>query len=114
MPKIGFSKDIVGEEAEKLKQTCPMGVFDIEDVPKVGKRAVVADARKCTTCRECLESFPGEERGLLLGKHKTHYLFTIESTGSIPAPELFQRAVTQLRDKCTKATAVLEKPSKSG
>ena len=38
-----------------------MHVFDVEEVPKIGKRAVVRNARDCTTCRECLESFPGPE-----------------------------------------------------
>lgn len=38
-----------------------MHVFDVEEVPKIGKRAVVRNARDCTTCRECLESFPGQE-----------------------------------------------------
>ena len=42
---------------------CPMHVFDVEEVPKIGKRAVVRNARDCTTCRECLESFPGQENG---------------------------------------------------
>lgn len=38
---------------------CPMGVFDVEDVPQ-GKRAVVVNERNCTTCRECLETFNGQ------------------------------------------------------
>jgi len=107
MPDIELTKPIVGEEAEKLKSACPMGVFDIEDMS--GKRtAVVANPRKCTTCRECLESFPGKEKGLLLAKAKNHYLFSIESTGSIPAPDLFQRALKKLREKCETAKEVLE------
>merc|ERR1711865_183662 len=36
MPDIELTKPIVGEEAEKLKSACPMGVFDIEDMS--GKR----------------------------------------------------------------------------
>ena len=82
-----------------------MHVFDVEEVPKIGKRAVVRNARDCTTCRECLESFPGqenfdkkrdekeikrlrnawEEKGLVLGKAKDHFIFSIESVGQIPA-----------------------------
>ena len=30
-PAISFPKPIVGEDAERMVQTCPMGVFDIED-----------------------------------------------------------------------------------
>ena len=31
-PSIRFPKPLVGEDAERMKQTCPMGVFDIEDL----------------------------------------------------------------------------------
>jgi len=106
-PDIQLTKPILGADAEKLKATCPMGVFDIEDVPGEGKRAVVADERRCTTCRECIESFDGEEKGVLLAKAKSHYLFTIESTGSIPAPLLFQKALMKLKDKCETARGVM-------
>lgn len=108
LPQITFNKDILGANAEKLKQTCPMNVFDIEELPKGGKRAIVANPRNCTTCRECIESFNGEEMGLVLGKAKQHYLFSIESTGSIPAPLLFEKALRKLQDKCDAALRVLE------
>jgi DNA-directed RNA polymerase I and III subunit RPAC1 len=53
-PDIKFKKDILGDDAKELKKLCPVGVFDIEDIAGGKKRAVVADARKCTTCRECI------------------------------------------------------------
>merc|ERR1712217_431070 len=108
LPEITLKKPIVGEDAQKLKAVCPMGVFDIEDAPKVGKRATVAHPRKCTTCRECIEQFPAEEKGLELGKAKDHYIFTIESTGAVPAPRLFEMSLAKMKDKCTTAKAILE------
>eukprot|EP00913_Durusdinium_trenchii_P014234 g13357.t1 len=96
-PVIRFEKDIVGKDAEDLKRCCPMEVFDVEDVPQLGKRAVVRNARNCTTCRECLETFPGQEKGLFLGKAKNHFIFSIESVGQIPAPELFERALIKFK-----------------
>lgn len=108
LPDISLTKPIVGDDAELLKKTCPGGVFDIEEVPGVGKRVVVGDVRKCTTCRECIETFPGEEKGIVLAKKKNHFLFTIESTGSIPAPLLFQKALVKLKEKCATARSVLE------
>ncbi|CAE8625545.1 unnamed protein product, partial [Polarella glacialis] len=107
LPDIRFQKDIVGDDAKALKKCCPMGVFDIEDVAGVGERAVVAHPRKCTTCRECLESFPAEEKGLQLGKRKNYYLFSIESVGQIPATDLFERALQKLKDKILTAKTVL-------
>ncbi|CAK9047106.1 unnamed protein product [Durusdinium trenchii] len=102
-PVIRFEKDIVGKDAEDLKRCCPMEVFDVEDVPQLGKRAVVRNARNCTTCRECLETFPGQEKGLFLGKAKNHFIFSIESVGQIPAPELFERALIKFKERCQTA-----------
>jgi len=31
-PQITFPKKVVGEDAERICKTCPMGVFDIEDL----------------------------------------------------------------------------------
>lgn len=108
LPEIRFTKPIEGDDAMLLKEACPMGVFDIEDLPGGSCRAKVVNARACTTCRECLESFPGEEKGLVLGKVKNHYIFTIESTGQIAAPELFGKAVFKLKQKCETAIEVLK------
>lgn len=107
MPDIRLTQPIVGREAMKLKKVCPMGVFDVEPDIEDMCKAVVKYPRKCTTCRECLESFPGKERGLELGKLKNHFLFSIESTGAIPAPALFLRALAKLKDKCAMAHGVL-------
>ena len=69
VPDITLKQEITGTDARELKAMCPMGVFDIEDIANKSKllseisvlesgkdnvRAVVADARKCTTCRECI------------------------------------------------------------
>lgn len=108
LPQIELSKPITGDDAERLKKTCPVGVFDIEDIGGV-RTATVAHPRKCTTCRECIETFEGEDKGLKLAKVKNHYLFSIESVGSVPAPKLFERAVAKLQEKCENAEAVLRK-----
>jgi len=108
LPHIVLTQDIVGNEALQLQKTCTAGVFDIEDTAGGSKRAVVANPRACTTCRECIESFPGEKKGLMLGKEKQHFLFSIESTGSIPAPQLFEKALRRFQDKVDVAMKVLE------
>eukprot|EP00971_Amphidinium_carterae_P141127 2796612-Amphidinium_carterae.1 len=108
LPHIQLKKPIKDAVAEQLKRTCPVGVFDIEDLAGGGKQAVVANPRRCTTCRECLESFDADAHGLVLGKIKDHYLFTVESTGCLPAADLLVRAVEKLSDKCQVAKTVLE------
>jgi DNA-directed RNA polymerase I and III subunit RPAC1 len=68
MPDITFKTKIDGADAKKLKKTCPLGVFDIEDGV-----ATVANARKCTMCRECIRD-PKFTDTINLGKLKDHYI----------------------------------------
>ena len=42
-PDIRLSSPIEGTDATELKQLCPMGVFDIEDLGKGKTRAIVGD-----------------------------------------------------------------------
>jgi len=75
LPDIKFNSPITGNDAKEFKKLCPMGVFDIEDT-----QAVVADPRKCTTCRECIrhEKFADKVN---LGKLKDVFEFHVESVG---------------------------------
>lgn len=114
LPRIELTKDILNEDAKRLKTTCPKGVFDIEDLGGGQVKATVVNARNCTTCRECIESFPGEDQGILLGKEKQHFLFSIESTGCVPAPQLFRMALQKFQEKCEMAMRVLESRGQSG
>ncbi|PRP86819.1 hypothetical protein PROFUN_05036 [Planoprotostelium fungivorum] len=91
MPDIIIKKDITGKDAEKLKQTCPMSVFDIEDVGSK-KKANVADPRRCTMCRECIRH-PEFEDKIELNRVKDHFIFSVEATGMIPAREIFAEAI---------------------
>lgn len=61
---------LVNEEAAELKEICPMGVFDIEDTNGV-KQCVAAYPRQCTTCRACIERFPGQVE---IRKIKDHFI----------------------------------------
>lgn len=108
LPQIHFTQDIMDDDALLLKKTCPMGVFDIEDIPGGRKRSTVVAPRRCTTCRECLDTFPGEAKGLVLAKAKNIYLFSIESVGCVSAKVLFERALERLKDKCETAKTVLK------
>ncbi len=69
--------------------TCPMGVFDIEDFGKGNikiivfnrlgkKKATVANASACTMCRECIrdEDFT---KAIELGKTRDHYICNIKN-----------------------------------
>jgi DNA-directed RNA polymerases I and III subunit RPAC1 len=89
---------VVGEDARELKELCPMDVFDVEDLGGV-PTAVAARPRNCTMCRECVRGDKWKEK-VDLGRIKNHYLFSVESTTVIPAPEIVRRGLDVLVGKC--------------
>jgi DNA-directed RNA polymerase I and III subunit RPAC1 len=103
LPDIRFSEPIEGTDAKELKALCPMGVFDIEDMGK----ATVADATKCTTCRECVrhEKFANK---IDLGKLKDSFEFHVESVGIYSPEALVFEALTILKAKAVHWLEVLE------
>jgi len=108
LPEISFKTDITGADADELVNICPMKVFDIEDLGKGAKRAVVARPRNCTMCRECIRPAKFTEK-IKLGRVKNHFIFSIESTGILPPRVLFQEAVKELIEKCNTVEAHLQK-----
>lgn len=93
MPLISIPKPVVGEAAKILVNICPKNVFDIEDGAAVVKRP-----RDCVACRRCIEEIPKDT--VELAKVKDHFIFTVESTGCMPAAEIFARALGILKVKC--------------
>ena len=69
VPNIKLKNDITGDEAVKIKEKCPSGVFDIEDMGE-SKKLFVKDARKCNSCRECLRE--GSDK-IVIEKAKNHF-----------------------------------------
>mmetsp|Transcript_16775 Transcript_16775/g.30986 ORF Transcript_16775/g.30986 Transcript_16775/m.30986 type:complete len:358 (-) Transcript_16775:97-1170(-) len=110
LPELRLARPIA-KEAREHTQASSMSIFDVEETDDT-KRAVATKPRACSTSRESLENFPGDEGSLQLVKAKNHYIFTIESVGCVPAPLLFERALQKLRDKCETAKNVLAVRSK--
>ncbi|EZG45041.1 DNA-directed RNA polymerase family I and III subunit [Gregarina niphandrodes] len=101
-PKIIFPQGVLrGPEAEDLVNLCPMNVFDIEN-----GEAIVAKPTQCTTCRACIERFPTQVE---VRKIKDHFIFQVEATGSIPAPDVFKRSLSVLIQKLQKIKNNIEK-----
>ncbi|XP_061353173.1 uncharacterized protein LOC133297953 isoform X2 [Gastrolobium bilobum] len=107
LPEVVLLKDVEDELAEELKNKCPVGVFDIEDIGKGKRRATVARPRACTLCRECIRGGKEWEDRVSLRRVKDHFIFTIESTGALPPEVLFTEAVKILEDKCERVIAEL-------
>jgi DNA-directed RNA polymerase I and III subunit RPAC1 len=93
MPQVTILEEQKGEAAHKLVDLCPKKVFDIED-----NLAVVKRPRDCSACRRCIEEIP---QGIVeLAKVKDHFIFSVESSGCMPAAEIFARALGILVSKC--------------
>ncbi|XP_022879176.1 DNA-directed RNA polymerases I and III subunit RPAC1-like isoform X6 [Olea europaea var. sylvestris] len=107
LPEVVLLQEVEGEKAEELVKKCPVKVFDIEDIGKVGrKRATVARPRSCTLCRECIRG-DDWDKYVTLRRVKDHFIFTIESTGALPPEVLFTEAVKILEGKCERVITEL-------
>ena len=102
LPKIDFEEPVEGDLAEELKQICPMNVFDIEELGSKGvTRAVAARPRDCTMCRECIRKEGWADR-VQLKRVADHFIFKVESVGSILPEKIVKNAIGILRDKAYK------------
>ncbi|XP_010430071.1 PREDICTED: DNA-directed RNA polymerases I and III subunit RPAC1-like [Camelina sativa] len=97
-PKVCLLGEVEDELAERLVKICP-NVFDIEDMGKGKKRAIVAQPRKCTMGKGFIRDDDLIEL-VDLGSVENHFIFNIESTGSLPPDVLFTEAVKILEAKC--------------
>ncbi|MED6192672.1 hypothetical protein PIB30_012273 [Stylosanthes scabra] len=107
LPEVVLLENIEDELADELKEKCPVGVFDIEDIGKGKRRATVARPRDCTLCRECIRGGKDWEDRISLRRVKDHFIFTIESTGALPPELLFTEAVKILEEKCERVITEL-------
>jgi len=97
LPEITIVSPFLEEEAEKLVETCPMKVFDIEDLDGM-KNAVVANPRNCSMCRECIRDDEWKKK-IKLTRVKNHFIFSIESVGILPPHIIFQEAIKVFKKK---------------
>ena len=107
MPAIKLLEPIKGPLARKLQNCFTEGVIGIEEVD--GEEvAYVADARSDEQTREVLRH--KELRDLVeLTRVPNHYIFTVESTGVLPAKEIFAESVKILMGKCDYFIGEIEK-----
>ncbi|KAH9550266.1 hypothetical protein CY35_10G063300 [Sphagnum magellanicum] len=99
LPEVVLLEDIEGDLADELVRTCPVNVFDIEDMGPGERRATVARPRDCTLCRECVRG-DGWDKRVQLCRVKEQFIFSIESTGALPPEVLFTESIKILTEKC--------------
>ena len=106
MPDIRFTESIINDKAYELKNMCPMGVFDIEDIKIPGNKdkiptAIVARPRDCTMCRECIRK-DGWSDSIQLRRKADHFIFSVESTGCMEPEVVVEEAISILKSKANK------------
>lgn len=106
LPDIKIVHEATGSLAEEIKNVCPMGVFDIEDIEGVS-HLKAARPRNCTMCRECVRSEKHQQHVKLL-RVRDHFIFSIETTGALAPAVLFEEAVKVFISKCTSTLAKLD------
>ncbi|CAO3620351.1 unnamed protein product [Mucor hiemalis] len=97
LPEITILEPITGEDAEEFKRCFVDGVVDVVKVNGV-KTAKVVNARKDTVSREVLrhEKFVDKVR---LTRVRDHFIFNVETSGIIPAEQIFLSALDVFMDK---------------
>lgn len=95
LPTIDILDRITGEEAKKFQNCFPPGVVGVDS--KTGD-AYIKDSRKDTVSREVLrhDEFKGKVR---LGRQRDHFIFNVESTGSMQPDEIFVKSIQKLKGK---------------
>lgn len=106
MPEIDLKTHITGKDAQDLKRTCPMDVFDIEDLGGV-PTATVSRPKNCSMCRECIRDTSYADQ-IELRRVRDHFIFSIESTGIYTPGELFKEAIKVLMAKTDKVIGELD------
>lgn len=102
VPEIKLLRKLSKDEAQELaRRTGECGCFS----NVAGRDAdVIANRRGCAQCREKVRELSGQSDWhsvIQLRKLKHAFIFTVESTGCIPADELFIQALQILRKKCS-------------
>ncbi|KAI9011884.1 DNA-directed RNA polymerase [Phycomyces nitens] len=97
LPEITILEPITGDDAYKFQKCFAPGVVDV--VKKGGKMvAKVVNPRKDTVSREVLRHKEFEDK-VRLTRVRDHFIFNIETTGIIPAQDLFGMAINVLIEK---------------
>ncbi|CAE6453937.1 unnamed protein product [Rhizoctonia solani] len=107
MPHVIFRQPIPPHLCDKFVSCFPSGVFAVEQGANGQKKVVAKDMRKDTVSREVLRH--KEFEGMIeLTRIRDFFMFRIESSGSIPAPNLMPMAVDVMRQKISKLKAAAE------
>ncbi|XP_034669344.1 DNA-directed RNA polymerases I and III subunit RPAC1 [Drosophila subobscura] len=95
LPQIKLNREVSGKDAYLLQSCFSPGVIGIDE----NECAYVKDARY-DSCSRNVYRYPQLEDSVTLGRVRDHYIFTVESVGSLKPDVIFLEAVKVLKKKC--------------
>jgi DNA-directed RNA polymerase I and III subunit RPAC1 len=98
LPEIILLRDYTGEQAHQLQRCFGEGVIQVETGKDGVEKAVVANERAYNMNRE-VHRHPHLADGVRLQRVRDHFIFSVESTGALPAVELVKYAMEVLSEK---------------
>ena len=102
-PEDWLTEEVLDDRADRLNELMP-NVFNIVSRADGRREAVVNDARNCGMSKNYMME-PDLAKAVHVDRVPNHYIFSVESTGQIPAPSIYLMALDILSAKCD---AVLE------
>ncbi|GAB6021778.1 DNA-directed RNA polymerases I and III subunit RPAC1 [Chamberlinius hualienensis] len=100
LPEIILKRPVVGNSAYNLKKSFADGVIEVEKDENGTTVARVVNSRRDTGSRNYM--LYDELKGCVeINRIRDHFIFSIESTGAIPADGLMIEAIKVLKGKCS-------------
>ncbi|XP_011708102.1 PREDICTED: DNA-directed RNA polymerases I and III subunit RPAC1 [Wasmannia auropunctata] len=111
LPAIQLTKPVRDEDADLLQSCFSPGVIEVvEQETSTGQKyreARVKNARY-DSCSRNVYRYEHLKNCVELSRIKDHFIFTIESVGTLPSATLFKEAIKTLKNKCRTFLAELE------
>lgn len=111
LPAIQLTKPVRDEDADLLQSCFSPGVIEVVEqetsTSQKYREARVKNARY-DSCSRNVYRYEHLKNCVELSRIKDHFIFTIESVGTLPSATLFKEAIKTLKNKCRTFLAELE------
>ncbi|KAK0047233.1 DNA-directed RNA polymerases I and III subunit RPAC1 [Biomphalaria pfeifferi] len=112
LPEIHLIREFYDDQAEKLQKCFSPGVIELEESEDGRQIARVANPR-LDSCSRNVFRHDDLKDGVKLQKVRDHFIFSVESTGILPADVLVSESIKVLIGKCQKFLQELDDVTKT-